>query len=53
MSSGIDSLAVLRQNLALARGFQPMAAAEMQAVRDRRALAAGAGHLELYKSTMK
>src|ERR1700728_4832224 len=33
--SGIDSLAVLRQNLAIARGFQPMTAAEMQALRDR------------------
>src|SRR5208283_2178179 len=30
--SGIDSLAVLRQNLAVARGFQPMATAEMEAL---------------------
>src|SRR4051794_35051566 len=51
--SGIDSLAVLRQNLAIARGFQPMAAAEMEALRRRCAPAAGDGHLELYKSTMK
>ncbi|BBD68979.1 putative oxidoreductase [Nostoc commune NIES-4072] len=28
--SGIDSLEVLRQNLAIARGFQPMQAKEMQ-----------------------
>jgi hypothetical protein len=33
--SGIDSLAVLRQNLAIARGFRPMAAAEMEALRRR------------------
>src|SRR5437879_11234120 len=51
--SGIDSLAVLRQNLAVARGFRPMTAAEMEALRKRCAPAAGDGHLELYKSTMK
>jgi aryl-alcohol dehydrogenase-like predicted oxidoreductase len=51
--SGIDSLAVLRQNLGVARGFTPMTAAQMQALRDRCAPAAGDGHLELYKSTMK
>ena len=49
--SGIDSLAVLRQNLAMARGFQPLSAEEMQALRDRCAKEAGDGHLELYKST--
>jgi aryl-alcohol dehydrogenase-like predicted oxidoreductase len=51
--SGIDSLAVLRQNLAIARGFRAMGAAEMEALRHRCAPAAGDGHLELYKSTMK
>jgi aryl-alcohol dehydrogenase-like predicted oxidoreductase len=51
--SGIDSLAVLRQNLALARGFKPMTAAEMEALVKRCRRAAGDGHLELYKSTMK
>jgi aryl-alcohol dehydrogenase-like predicted oxidoreductase len=51
--SGIDSLAVLRQNLAVARGFRPMTAEEMEGLRDRCARAAGDGHLELYKSTMK
>ena len=49
--SGIDSLAVLRQNLAIACGFLPMAAAEMEALRRR--CAPAAGHLEMYKSTMK
>jgi aryl-alcohol dehydrogenase-like predicted oxidoreductase len=51
--SGIDSLAVLRQNLAIARGFRPMSAEEMEALSKRCASAAGDGHLELYKSTMK
>jgi aryl-alcohol dehydrogenase-like predicted oxidoreductase len=51
--SGIDSLAVLRQNLGVARGFKPMSAEEMDALRKRCATAAGDGHLELYKSTMK
>jgi aryl-alcohol dehydrogenase-like predicted oxidoreductase len=51
--SGIDSLAVLRQNLGIARGFKPMTASEMQTLSRRCALAAGDGHLELYKSTMK
>ena len=51
--SGIDSLAVLRQNLAVARGFQPMATAEMEALRASPCRAAGDGHLEMYKSTMK
>jgi predicted aldo/keto reductase-like oxidoreductase len=51
--SGIDSLTVLRQNLAIARGFQPMTSAEMEALSQRCAPAAGDGHLELYKSTMK
>jgi uncharacterized protein len=51
--SGIDSLAVLRQNLAIARGFEPMTPGEMQALRQRCASFAGDGHLELYKSTKK
>ena len=37
--SGIDSLAVLRQNLAIARGFKPMTPTEMEAL--GRARAAG------------
>jgi aryl-alcohol dehydrogenase-like predicted oxidoreductase len=51
--SGIDSLAVLRQNLGVARSFQPMTLDEMQKLEKRCAAAAGDGHLELYKSTMK
>src|ERR1700730_12156611 len=51
--SGIDSLAVLRQNLAIARGFKPMTAEEMEALNKRCTRDAGDGHLEFYKSTMK
>jgi len=51
--SGIDTLSVLRQNLAVARGFTPLTEKEMQALRDRCAPLAADGHLELYKSTMK
>ena len=51
--SGIDSLAVLRQNLAIARGFTPMPPADMQALRERCAAFAADGHLELYKSTKR
>src|SRR5438445_4537083 len=51
--SGIDSLAVLRQNLAIARAFRPLAPREMQALRERCAPAAADGHLEIYKSTAR
>lgn len=51
--SGIDSVAVLEQNLAVARGFEPMAVDEMEALRRRCAPLAADGHLELYKSTKK
>ncbi len=51
--SGIDSLAVLEQNLGIARGFVPMTAAEQQLLRERCADLASDGHLELYKTTKK
>jgi aryl-alcohol dehydrogenase-like predicted oxidoreductase len=51
--SGIDSIDVLRQNLAVARGFTPMTASEMDALRTRVAAIAGDGHLELYKTTAR
>lgn len=51
--SGIDSLSVLRQNLAIARGFKPMSPLDMEALRQRCATVAADGHLELYKTTMK
>jgi aryl-alcohol dehydrogenase-like predicted oxidoreductase len=51
--SGMDSLAVLRQNLKVARGFQPMTPQEMQALRDRCARAAGDGRFEPYKTSLQ
>jgi aryl-alcohol dehydrogenase-like predicted oxidoreductase len=50
---GIDSLDVLRQNVGIARGFQPMASQEMQALRERCRPCSGDGHLELFKTTKK
>ena len=49
----MDSLAVLRQNVAVARGFTPLPVEEMQALRDRCAPFAADGHLELFKSTKR
>jgi aryl-alcohol dehydrogenase-like predicted oxidoreductase len=51
--TGIDSPAVLRQALRVARGFRPLAAAEMEAIRRRTAHAAADGRFELYKVSMK
>lgn len=51
--SGIPSIDVLRQNLAIARGFQPMATQEMQALRDRLAVYAADGRFELFKTSKK
>ncbi len=47
--SGIDSPRILRQNLAVARGFRPMAAAARQALRHRVAGLAADGRFELFK----
>ena len=49
--SGVDGLDILRQNLAVARGFQPMSGEEMQALRERVRPLASDGRLELYKMT--
>jgi aryl-alcohol dehydrogenase-like predicted oxidoreductase len=51
--TGIDSMKVLRQNLALARGFTPLAEAEMEALRRQSAALAADGRFELYKTTAK
>jgi predicted aldo/keto reductase-like oxidoreductase len=51
--SGMDSMRVLRQNLKVARDFERMTTAEMQALRSRCAAAAGDGRFELYKTTAK
>jgi hypothetical protein len=50
--SGIDSLKVLRQNLAIARGFEPMKPDEMRSLRRRCAKEAADGRFELYKTSI-
>ena len=49
--SGIDSMRVLRQNLRVARAFEPMTAREMEAHRRGLASLAADGRFELYKTT--
>ena len=51
--TGIDSQKVLRQNVAVARGFTPMSRADMQRTRNRFAGVAVDGRFELYKTTSK
>ena len=51
--SGIASMRVLRQNLRVARGFRPMTARQMAALRRRSAPMAADGRFELYKTTGK
>jgi aryl-alcohol dehydrogenase-like predicted oxidoreductase len=51
--SGVDSLAILRQNLAIAREFKALTPSEMVALRGRTADAAGDGHFELYKTSTR
>src|SRR5579884_1673020 len=51
--SGMDSVEVLRQNLAVACGFQPMQAAEMEQVRAQCRMYAADGRVELFKTTVK
>jgi aryl-alcohol dehydrogenase-like predicted oxidoreductase len=51
--SGMDSLGVWEQNLAIAKGFQPMKPEEMQALRERVRVFAGDGRYELFKTTKK
>ena len=51
--SGMESVGVLEQNLEVARGFQPMSAAEMQELRDRVQQFAADGRFELFKTTKK
>jgi aryl-alcohol dehydrogenase-like predicted oxidoreductase len=51
--SGIDSVTVLEQNLAVARGFQPLSEAERQQIRARAHSFAVDGRFELFKTTVK
>jgi aryl-alcohol dehydrogenase-like predicted oxidoreductase len=49
--SGMESLYVLHQNLAVARNFQPMSPQEMDALRERCRAIAADGRLEKFKTT--
>lgn len=49
--SGVDSLAVLRQNLAIAANFQPLSDGERRELVARCAPLAADGHFELYKTS--
>jgi aryl-alcohol dehydrogenase-like predicted oxidoreductase len=51
--SGMESLAVLQQNLKIASGFKPLNAEAMQAARDRVRTFAADGRYELFKTTTK
>jgi uncharacterized protein len=51
--SGIDSVAVLHQNLNLAGGFAPWPESRRQALRDRVRAVAADGRFELFKTTAK
>lgn len=50
---GMDSLDVLRQNLRVVRGFQPMTETEMDALRARCAPTAADGRFEPYKVSLR
>ena len=49
--SGIDSMRVLRQNVAVAAGFKPMSARQMETLRRRVQDEAADGRFELYKTS--
>jgi predicted aldo/keto reductase-like oxidoreductase len=49
--SGIDSMKVLQQNLAIARAFKPLSEPEKEALLSRVKAVAGDGRHELFKST--
>jgi uncharacterized protein len=51
--SGMNNIDILRQNLAIARQFQPYSAAEMQKLRDRCRSDPADGRYELFKTTIK
>jgi uncharacterized protein len=51
--SGIDSMDILEQNLAIARGFQPLPSSEMDSIRNQAKTYAADGRFELFKTTKK
>ena len=51
--SGMDSMEVLEQNLAIAGNFKPMSEAERRALEDRVRVWSADGRYELFKTTVK
>jgi aryl-alcohol dehydrogenase-like predicted oxidoreductase len=51
--TGMEKLDILRQNLRIAQNFEPMSAAEMDALRSRVKSESADGHFELYKLSLK
>ncbi len=51
--SGVESLGVLQQNLAIAQDFKPYTSAQMQQLRERTKFFASDGRYELFKTTVK
>jgi predicted aldo/keto reductase-like oxidoreductase len=51
--SGMDTLEVLHQNLAIVRGFKPLSSSEMNGLRERSKDEASDGRYELFKTTKK
>jgi uncharacterized protein len=51
--SGMDSMAILEQNLRVARGFQPLSTEQMASIRERVRTLAADGRYELFKTTTK
>jgi predicted aldo/keto reductase-like oxidoreductase len=51
--TGMERPEILRQNLRIAQTFQPMSAAEKQALQERVKVFAADGHFELYKVSIK
>ena len=51
--SGVDSLRVLEQNLAVARDFRPLSASQAMALRERGRVDAADGRCELFKTSVK
>jgi aryl-alcohol dehydrogenase-like predicted oxidoreductase len=51
--SGMDSIGVLEQNLAVARGFKPLTTEAMQSLRERARPLAADGRYELFKTSTK
>ena len=50
--TGIESVKILEQNLAVARGFKPMTGDEMKALRERARATAKDGRFEIYKTSI-